>query len=82
MPTGGRRAVRVRIANPGSSARNPGFDVTPAELITGRICGVTIQEIDDPLMKQIRYLDKLVEELAQDRALDKILRTLPESVVG
>jgi hypothetical protein len=49
-----------------------------AELITGKICGVTIQEIDDPLMKQIRYLDKLVEELAQGRALEKILRTLPE----
>jgi hypothetical protein len=45
-----------------------------AELITGSICGVKIQEIEDPLMKQIRYLDKLVDELAKGRPLEKILR--------
>lgn len=45
-----------------------------AELITGTICGVKIAEIEDPLMKQIRYLDKLVDELAQGRPLEKILR--------
>lgn len=45
-----------------------------AVLITGKICGVTIQEIDDPLMKEIRYLDKLVDELANGRAMEKILR--------
>lgn len=45
-----------------------------APLITGSICGVKIQEIDDPLMQQIRYLDKLVDELAKGRPLDKILR--------
>lgn len=45
-----------------------------AELITGSICGVKIQEIEDPLMKQIRYLDKLVDELAKGRPMEKILR--------
>ena len=45
-----------------------------AILITGRICGVIIQEIEDPLMKQIRYLDKLVDEVANGRAMGKILR--------
>jgi hypothetical protein len=42
--------------------------------ITGVICGVRIQEIEDPLMRKIRYLDKLVDELAKGRAMDKILR--------
>ena len=46
-----------------------------AGLITGVICGVRVQEIEDPLMQQIRYLDKLVDELAKGRALEKILRT-------
>ena len=45
-----------------------------AELITGSICGVKIQEIEDPLMKKIRYLDKLVDEVANGRAMEKILR--------
>lgn len=42
--------------------------------ITGTICGVRIQEIEDPLMKKIRYMDKLVDELAKGRAMEKILR--------
>lgn len=45
-----------------------------AALITGSICGVKIQEIDDPLMKKIRYLDKLVDEVASGRPMGKILR--------
>ena len=45
-----------------------------AELITGSICGVKIQEIEDPLMKQIRYLDKLVDEVAKGRPMSKVLR--------
>jgi hypothetical protein len=44
-------------------------------LITGTICGVKIAEIEDPLMKRMRYLDKLVDELAQGKAMEKILRT-------
>jgi hypothetical protein len=45
-----------------------------ASRITGVICGVRIQEIDDPLMRKIRYLDKLVDELAKGRPMAKILR--------
>ncbi|PZU49658.1 MAG: DUF2200 domain-containing protein [Microbacterium sp.] len=45
-----------------------------ATLITGVICGVKVQEIQDPLMRQIRYLDKLVDEVAKGKAMEKILR--------
>lgn len=45
-----------------------------ASLITGSICGIKVQEIEDPLMQKIRYLDKLVDELAKGRPLEKILR--------
>lgn len=45
-----------------------------AELITGSVCGVKVQEVQDPLMRQIRYLDKLVDELAKGRPMDKVLR--------
>jgi hypothetical protein len=46
-----------------------------AKLITGSICGVKIDELEDPLMKKIRYMDKLVDELAKGRPMEKILRT-------
>lgn len=46
-----------------------------ASLITGSICGVKVQEVEDPLMQQIRYLDKLVDELAKGRPMEKILRS-------
>jgi hypothetical protein len=42
--------------------------------ITGTICGVRLEEIDDPLMRNIRYMDKLVDELAKGRPMQKILR--------
>lgn len=42
--------------------------------ITGTICGVRIEEIEDPLMREIRYLDKLVDEIARRRPMEKILR--------
>ena len=45
-----------------------------ASLITGSVCGVKVQEVEDPLMRQIRYLDKLVDELAKGKAMAKILR--------
>lgn len=47
---------------------------TNAEKITGTICGYKIQEIDNALTKQVRYLDKLVDELAKGRKMEKILR--------
>lgn len=45
-----------------------------AGLITGVICGYRVEDIEDPLMRQIRYLDKLVDELAKGRKMEKILR--------
>ncbi|MBK7180731.1 MAG: DUF2200 domain-containing protein [Rhizobiaceae bacterium] len=55
------------------------FDQAPAlhpnrGLIKGVVCGVRVEEIEDPLMQQIRYLDKLVDELAKGKAMEKILR--------
>lgn len=43
-------------------------------LITGVICGVRLEEIQDPLMREIRYLDKLIDELAKGKTMEKILR--------
>jgi hypothetical protein len=42
--------------------------------ITGSVCGVKVQDVEDPLMRQIRYLDKLVDELAKGRPMEKVLR--------
>jgi hypothetical protein len=46
-----------------------------AHLITGLICGYRVEEIEDPLTQQVRYLDKLVDELAKGRKMEKILRS-------
>lgn len=43
-------------------------------LITGKVCGIRVEEIEDPLMREIRYLDKLVDELAKGKAMEQILR--------
>ena len=48
-----------------------------ATAITGTVCGVRVQDVEDPLMRSIRYLDKLVDELAKGRPMDKILRGGP-----
>jgi len=45
-----------------------------ASMITGPVCGVRVEDVEDPLMQQIRYLDKLVDELAKGRPMDKVLR--------
>ena len=55
------------------------FDEAPsfnpnASLITGVVCGVRVENVEDPLMRKVRYLDKLVDELAKGKALDRILR--------
>ena len=44
------------------------------KLITGSICGVKVETIEDPLTQEIRYLDKLVDELAKGKAMEKVLR--------
>lgn len=46
-----------------------------ASSITGVVCGVRVENIDDPLMQKIRYLDKLVDELAKGKSMEKVLRT-------
>lgn len=45
-----------------------------ASKITGVICGVRVEEIEDPLMQKVRYMDKLIDELAKGKAMEKILR--------
>ena len=54
-------------------AQSPGIHTNSA-LIKGVVCGVRVEEIEDPLMQKIRYLDKLIDELAKGKAIDKILR--------
>ena len=54
-------------------ARAPGMN-PHATLITGVICGVRVEEIEDPLMQQIRYMDKLVDEVARGKKMTSILR--------
>jgi hypothetical protein len=54
-------------------AQAPAFNPKSSQ-INGIVCGVRIEEIEDPLMKKIRYLDKLIDELAKGRPIEKILR--------
>jgi hypothetical protein len=62
-------------------ARAP--DMNPARaMITGVICGVRVEDIEEPLMREIRYLDKLIDELAKGKAMDKILRRSNSSAGG
>lgn len=49
------------------------------ELITGVVCGVRVEEIAEPTMREIRYLDKLIDELAKGKAMEKILREPPQT---
>jgi len=56
------------------------FDKAPkfnpnATLIKGVVCGIRVEDIEDPLMQKIRYLDKLIDELAKGKKMEKILRT-------
>ena len=53
----------------GAPAYNP-----RSELITGKVCGVRVETIEDPLMKRVRQLDKLVDELAKGKPIEKVLR--------
>ncbi|PKO16169.1 MAG: DUF2200 domain-containing protein [Chloroflexi bacterium HGW-Chloroflexi-10] len=54
-------------------AQAPAFHPS-SSLIKGVVCGVRVEEIEDPLMQKIRYLDKLIDELAKGKAMEKILR--------
>src|SRR5512137_2500816 len=63
------RDVDIRTFFAEAPAMNP--NVT---LITGVVCGVRVENVEDPLMRKIRYLDKLIDELAKGKAMEKILR--------
>ena len=54
-------------------AEAPGMNPSRA-LITGVVCGVRVEEVKEPVMREIRYLDKLIDELAKGKAMDKIIR--------
>ena len=54
-------------------AQAPAFNPR-SSLIKGVVCGVRLEEIEDPLMRKVRYLDKLIDELAKGKAMEKILR--------
>ncbi|MBI4748097.1 MAG: DUF2200 domain-containing protein [Acidobacteria bacterium] len=54
-------------------AQAPGIH-PKSELIKGAVCGVRVEEIEDPLMQKIRFLDKLIDELAKGKTMEKILR--------
>ena len=76
--TGYSRAELRRQIDQGSDFRTF-FAQAPAihpnsSLIKGVVCGVRVEEIEDPLMRKVRYLDKLVDELAKGKAMEKILR--------
>ena len=57
----------------GFFARAPRLNSSRA-LITGTVCGVRVEDVSEPLMREIRYLDKLVDELAKGKSMEKILR--------
>lgn len=59
-------------------AEAPGMNPSRS-LITGVVCGVRVEEVEEPLMREIRYLDKLIDELAKGKAMEKILRQPADS---
>lgn len=74
-----RQELERAIENPVSYAEffqnAPELNVN-RKLIKGTVCGVRVEDIKEPLMQEIRYLDKLIDELAKGKAMDKILRTI------
>ncbi|QKT06360.1 DUF2200 domain-containing protein [Gordonia sp. X0973] len=72
--TGLRKVLDDEVSFADFFADAPAFN-PDSSLITGSICGYKVQEIEDPLMRKIRYLDKLVDELAKGKAMEKILRS-------
>lgn len=72
-PAGLQRQIQQAVDLETFYAQAPAFHPN-APLIKGVVCGIRVEDIEDPLMQRIRYLDKLVDELAKGKALDKILR--------
>jgi hypothetical protein len=72
-PAGLQHAIAQRTTFERFFAEAPAMNPKRA-LITGVVCGIRVETVDDPLMQQIRQLDKLVDELAKGKAMDKVLR--------
>jgi hypothetical protein len=72
-PKGLRKQIERNVDLEAFFRQAPKFN-PKARKITGSICGIRVEEIEDPLMRRIRYLDKLVDELAKGRPMEKILR--------
>ena len=72
-PAGLRRQLDQETDFETFFAQSPRFHPNAA-LIKGVVCGVRVEEVEDPLMRKIRYLDKLIDELAKGKAMEKILR--------
>lgn len=73
-PAGLRHHIDAKTSFESFFAQAPLFHPN-ASKITGVICGYRVENIEDPLMQKIRYLDKLIDELAKGKAMEKILRT-------
>jgi hypothetical protein len=71
--TPSEQAARRYVDRPSTHRRNAVIHPN-SSLIKGQVCGVRVEEIEDPLMQKIRYLDKLIDELAKGKAMEKILR--------
>ena len=65
-----RKQTTLRDFIDGAPGLNP-----DRELITGVVCGVRVENVEEPLMREIRYLDKLIDELARGKSMEKILRS-------
>ena len=72
-PAGLRRQLERETDFETFFAQSPRIHPNSA-MITGVVCGVRVEEVEDPLMRNIRYLDKLIDELAKGKAMEKILR--------
>ena len=72
-PDGLKAALDAEVSYEGFFAKAPMLNPNRKK-ITGTICGVRVENIEEPLMQEIRYLDKLVDELAKGKSLEKILR--------
>ena len=72
-----QRAIEAQVDFEAFFARAPRLNPN-VELITGVVCGVRVENVEDPLMQKIRYLDKLIDELAKGKKMSSILRE-PES---
>jgi len=71
-----RRAIEAKVDLEAFFAKAPRMN-PDARLVTGQVCGVRVEEVADPLMRKIRQLDKLVDELARGKRMESILRQEP-----